>query len=254
MSTASATSSNSALLGNLLTGATGVYGAQAGSADLASGLQTGVNGESNLQGTLSSLFGPETSLNSSSVTALKNALGMNGTSGNASATAAYQSQPGFSSSIQYGNQAINNQAAASGNLYSGATLAALGSYDTGVANQYYNQYVSNLLSSAGLGNTGTTSLASGLTSTQNTISQLQAGIGSANAAGAQGTASALTNLLAGAGVGSALAGAGSSLSSGLSSLFGGSNNNEGADEEYTPYDYGTTSVPSDSYTYDPDLD
>lgn len=94
--------------------------------------QAGIN-ESNAAGTqLTGLLGP-------------------GATG-ASQQATYANTPGYQFAVQQGQNAINRQAAASGNLYSTSTLAGLSQYNTGMASQNYNNYVGQLMSMAGLGN------------------------------------------------------------------------------------------------------
>src|SRR5258708_3360779 len=54
-------------------------------------------------------------------TALGNALGLNGASGNAAATAAFQNNPGYNFQLQQGENAILANQAKTGQLASGAT-------------------------------------------------------------------------------------------------------------------------------------
>lgn len=90
----------------------------------------------------------------------------------------YQNSSGFQNQLETGTKAITNNAATSGLLNSGATLKALDTYGTGLANQNYNNYLSQLsgLVSSGngaasvIGNTGgitnTTSTSKGKTSSK----------------------------------------------------------------------------------------
>ena len=68
----------------------------------------------------------------------------------------FQQQPGYQFQLQQGQQAINNSAAAQGNVLSGGTQKALASYSTGLANQSYNtaynQYVQGQQLGAGIQN------------------------------------------------------------------------------------------------------
>jgi hypothetical protein len=77
-------------------------------------------------------------------TALGNALGLNGASGNAAATAAFQNNPGYNFQLQQGQNAILANQAKTGQLASGATNLDLDQYSQGLANQGWGQYVNNL--------------------------------------------------------------------------------------------------------------
>lgn len=77
-------------------------------------------------------------------TALGNALGLNGATGNAAATAAFQNNPGYQFQLQQGENSILANQAKTGQLASGATNLDLDQYSQGLANQGWNQYVQNL--------------------------------------------------------------------------------------------------------------
>lgn len=83
-------------------------------------------------------------------TMLGNALGLNGAAGNAAATAAFQSAPGYqfalNQGVDQGVRAANAAGAATGNIIQGATQ-----YATNYANQNYNNYLANLSTLAGMG-------------------------------------------------------------------------------------------------------
>jgi hypothetical protein len=78
------------------------------------------------------------------VGALSNLLGLNGAAGTQSALANLQTTPGYQFTLGQGNNAINAAAAANGTLNSGNQLTALANYDSGLAQNTYNQAVSNL--------------------------------------------------------------------------------------------------------------
>jgi hypothetical protein len=77
-------------------------------------------------------------------TALGNALGLNGPEGNAAAVAAFQNNPGYQFQKQQGMDAILANQAKSGQLASGNTNLDLMKYGTGLADQSWGQYISNL--------------------------------------------------------------------------------------------------------------
>lgn len=99
------------------------------------------------------------------VTGLQNLLGLNGQAGNASALQSLQNTPGYQFQQQQGNNAINAQAAATGQLASGNTALALSNYNQGLAGTTYQNAVSNLMPFLNQSNTaasGIGSLYSGL--------------------------------------------------------------------------------------------
>jgi hypothetical protein len=85
-------------------------------------------------------------------TMYSNALGLNGTEGNAAATGAYQTSPGYDFQLQQGEQAGQRAASAAGMLNSGNTLTALTEYGQGLANKDYGSWLDRLngVSSTGL--------------------------------------------------------------------------------------------------------
>jgi hypothetical protein len=154
-------------------------------------------------------------------TALGNALGLNGASGNAAATAAFQNNPGYQFQLQQGENAILANQAKSGQLGSGATNLDLLNYGQGVANQGWNQYVNNLQPYLGAENnaaTGIGGLYSGLGNqlNQNYVNQgnaqygAQTSIGNANAnaqlAGLGASANQLGAIAGGAKLGASIFG------------------------------------------------
>ncbi len=72
------------------------------------------------------------------------ALGLNGTEGNARATGAFQTGPGYQFALDQGTQAALRGASAAGMLSSGNTLAALQDRGNGLASQEYGGWLSRL--------------------------------------------------------------------------------------------------------------
>lgn len=156
-----------------------------------------------------------------------NLLGLNGQDAANSAMSTFQSSPGYQFSLQQGERAVDAGAAAQGMTRSGATMKAEDSYATGLANQTYQSYISNLNSLSNLGITaggGEASVDTGAASNQASIYG-NAATGVSNSIGG-----GLTNL--------------GSTSGGLSSLFssGSSSNADGlayaAQQNATPGQYG----------------
>lgn len=103
------------------------------------------------------------------------ALGVNGADGNARATAAYQTSPGYQFQLDQGLQALDRGAAAHGSLQSGQSDLDYLKYSQGLANQDYGSWLSNLGSSGdilGAGLTGNSTALSNLANlASNTASQ-----------------------------------------------------------------------------------
>lgn len=127
----------------------------------------------------------------SGVTALGNVLGLNGASGNASATQALNATPGYAFQANAGNSAINAQAAATGQN-GGNQALALANYNQGLAGTTYNNYVSQLQPYLGASNAAAggiagvnTGLGNAIAGQDNTLANLNytaaTGIGNANA-------------------------------------------------------------------------
>jgi hypothetical protein len=178
-------------------------------------------------------------------TALGNALGLNGPQGNQAATQSFWNNPAISTAINAGSQNVQRNAAATGQLTSGATLKALQDQAQTTASGGWNNYVSALQPYLGASNAAAsgiagvnTGLGSALNQNQNNIGQLgwAYGTGIGNAQANQNienvqAAAAPWNLLLGLGGmktnaaggtvgGNLLTGLGSGLSSAGSSLLG----------------------------------
>lgn len=72
------------------------------------------------------------------------ALGLNGADGNARATGAFQTGPGYDFAMDQGTQTALRGASAAGMLNSGNTLTALTQFGQGTANQEYNSWLDRL--------------------------------------------------------------------------------------------------------------
>lgn len=172
---------------------------------------------------------------------LLNALGINGASGNAAASAAFQNNPGYQSGLTAGLDAINRRRAAGGMLDSGNADQDAQTFGQNLQNQQYNNWLTSLsginnnalqaTSGAAQGQAGVygglgtlaTNNASDLT---NLLGSTTTGLASANNLQAQGQAAGAKNLL---GLGTSLLGlgtggggtVGSSLLKGVGGLFSG---------------------------------
>lgn len=170
---------------------------------------------------------------------LLNALGINGASGNAAASAAFQNNPGYQSGLTAGLDAINRRRAAAGMLDSGNADQDAQTFGQNLQNQQYNNWLSSL---GGINNNAlqaTTGAAQGqagvygglgtlATNNASDLTNLLGGTTSANMSAnnqqAQGEAAGAKNLL---GLGTSLLGLGTggggtvggSLLSGLGKMF-----------------------------------
>lgn len=75
---------------------------------------------------------------------LGNALGLNGSTGNAAATGAFQAGPGYDFTMNQGLDALERRAASQGQLGSGQTGLDTINYASGLANNTYQQWLQNL--------------------------------------------------------------------------------------------------------------
>lgn len=160
---------------------------------------------------------------------LLNALGINGASGNAAASAAFQNNPGYQSGLTAGLDAINRRRAAGGMLDSGNADQDAQVFGQNLQNQQYGNWLSSLgqfinpeLSATGGAASGQAGVYGGLgtlaTNNASDLTNLLGGATSANMSAnnlqAQGQAAGAKNLL---GLGTSLLG----LGAGGGGMFGG---------------------------------
>jgi hypothetical protein len=148
----------------------GILGLDAGKAvikaskkndELLTGLETKGNkyidaGELKSEGALNSaidVYDPYAKAGTGAVNMYSNALGLNGAAGNAAATGAFQTGPGYDFALKQGEQSALRGASAAGMLNSGNTLAALTEYGQGTANKEYGSWLDRLngLTTTGMG-------------------------------------------------------------------------------------------------------
>lgn len=159
---------------------------------LVGGENNAINTQTGLQGQLSGIYGSQRAVGAGADASLAGALGLGGAAPNYSG---FTNNPGYQFAVQQGDQAINRQASANGNLYTPNTLAMLSQYNTGYASQNYNNYINQLMQSAGLGAQGNSGLAQGLSQSSNNVSQLQQNQGNARAGGTANSTGIASNLL-----------------------------------------------------------
>jgi hypothetical protein len=119
-------------------------------ANQTAGTNTLQTGQTSALGALDSAAGAYTPLSAlgtkygAATTMGLNALGVNGAAGNQAATDAFHAGPGYQYSVDQSLDGINRHAAATGVAAGGNTLAALSDRAGSMADQEYNNWVSNL--------------------------------------------------------------------------------------------------------------
>lgn len=128
--------------------------------------------------------------------------------------------PGYQFAVSQGTQAIQRQAAATGQGYTPNTLDAVGQYVTGTASQNYNNYMSQLQATAGLGAQGNAALAGDTTNISNNTSQATQALGlnTANAAQTLGLNTSGAQQTLGLNTSGAIQGAGNNISTLMQNL------------------------------------
>lgn|GEM_PF-4131369 len=95
-------------------------------------------------GQLGDLYAPMTSAGKGAFDLYNDAIGANGTAGQARATAAFQTDPGYQFSMNQALGAVQRSAASRGGLAGGNATAGILNTATGLADQAYGQFVNRL--------------------------------------------------------------------------------------------------------------
>lgn len=111
----------------------------------------------------------------------------------------FQASPGYQFQLGQGLQSVQNSAAARGGLAGGNTLKALQQYGTGLANQDWYNYLSQLTTLSGVGENAAANLGNNAATSGANIGGALVGAGAANAAGTIGSANALAGGISGIG-------------------------------------------------------
>ncbi|MCJ2012060.1 hypothetical protein [Methylobacterium sp. J-076] len=123
----------------------GAFGYSSAGYDTAKGDVANQYGQTqNYLGQLGSLYQPLTQGGSNAYQAYLNATGANGAAGSQAATSAFQASPGYQYSMDQALGAVQRSAAARGGLAGGNATSDILKTATGLADQGYQQYVSNL--------------------------------------------------------------------------------------------------------------
>jgi hypothetical protein len=203
--------------------AVGAYGVQNAGQAIQQGETAGINTQAQTMKNVQGTWQPQQTLGAGADAALSSSLGLGGQPAN---PANFLNMPGYTFSVQQGEQAAERQAAAMGNAGNSGTAAMIGNQVTGTAMQDYNNYIGQLTGAANLGSTANTGVANAFLNTGGTISQLQQNSGLAQASIDTGVAGQLQGGMGynGSGVsGSGGGGLGGLIGSGLNYLTGGGN-------------------------------
>lgn len=146
-------------------------------------------------GQIQGLYQPYAANGTAASTMLADATGLNGSTGNATATGAFQASPGYNWTVDQSTDAAARKAASLGIAGSGNTLTALGTLGANLANQEYSGWLDRLQTQVGTGMQATAGQAAGF----GAQAQLASGLGSALAANDTGQGNAEATLRAGYG-------------------------------------------------------
>jgi hypothetical protein len=167
--------------------------------------QQGIDAQLSMFNTTQADYAPQIQLGQGASNMLGSIYGIGGVSGAPGSTptsgspspnyAAFYNSPGYQFSLSQGEGAINKQAAAGGNLYSSNTLGAINNYAQGTAANQYNNYINQLTTMAGLGNSASGGVGSAATATGQGVANSFGNIGNANASGILGQSNAFSSAL-----------------------------------------------------------
>lgn len=200
-------------LGSVVGGITGSTAATNGATKAAStqaaASQAGIDEQKRQFDKLVELMSPYVNSGTGALTAQQNLLGLNGNSAQATAVDNIANSDYFKTTAAQGNNAILQNASATGGLRGGNTQAALAQFQPALLNQLVQQQYANLGGLSQLGQAAASGQASAGLSSANSISQLLANKGQAVAGG---------QIAAGNGQQAAI-GQGLSLAGGIGSFF-----------------------------------
>ena len=157
--------------------------------------QNGINTQNNAQTYINSILQPYLNSGTSALTSQENLLGLNGNGAQSTAIQAVQNGSEYQGLKQQGENAILQNASATGGLRGGNTEGALAQFSPQLLQTLIQQQYSNL---AGMSGQGLNATNTGAQTTQNTadnVSNLQVGQGAAQAGGTLGQAQAYNQML-----------------------------------------------------------
>lgn len=200
-------------------------GVQAKSADAATQLQADIYNQNRTD------LAPWRAAGTGALQMLSDALGINGPSGNANATAAFQKSPGYDFAFSEGQKAVDTSAAARGMLRSGAAIKAQTRFGQGTADQEFGGWLGKLAGVAGVGQSATNTTAQGATAYAANAGSTMQDAAAARASGYVGASNAVTG-----GINSLAKLAGNYGLSGLSSNYTAAGGGMYNGQYYAPFD------------------
>jgi hypothetical protein len=185
-------------IGNLVGQITGTSQAASAAQSAAQTEANAANYAANLQNqqfqTLQANLAPYMNVGTQALPQYLSLLGL-GSQGTAGIQSALTNMPGYQFSLQQGLKAAANNAAGSGLNLSGAQQKGLSNFATGLAQNNYNTYLSNLQNAVGTGANAAAGVGNaGMTTAQNVGNLITSGA-SATAAGQVAAGNAQTNLI-----------------------------------------------------------
>ena len=174
----------------------GAYSASQAAKAQQNAAQTAANTQMSIFNKTSANLAPYNQMGQSAVSQLASLFGLGGSNGGvpnaAAATSALTQFPGYQFGLQQGTQALDRSAASQGLLLSGGQLKAAQQYGQGYAMQNaWNPYVSQLNTSAGLGENAAAMVGNQGVQTGANVGASQLAAGQAQASGIIGTNNAI---------------------------------------------------------------
>jgi hypothetical protein len=189
-----------AAVGTVAGGAIASSGARSAARTAANAATSAAQVQQNMFDTTQADIAPQIALGKGAANMLSGIYGLGPTSGTGAPAPApnyssFYDTPGYTFSLNQGENAINRAASANGSLYSTNTLTSLNNFAQGTASTQYNNYVNQLLTMAGLGNAANQTGATAATAAGGQIGSSLISAGNANASGVLGSSNAFSNAL-----------------------------------------------------------
>lgn len=179
--------------GSLLSGVLGGKGAKKAAEAQAAAYQKGIDEQSREFDATQARFKPYNDFGLASMGQLSDFLGLNGNDKQGSAIDALKQSPAFTSLFNTGQDTILQNAAATGGLRGGNTQNSLANFGANLLGQVEQNQIGNLTNGVGIGSGTVTTLGNLGQQNANSISQLLAQQGNAQASGILGQTNAGTN-------------------------------------------------------------
>lgn len=193
-----------AAVGAVAGGAISASGSKSAAATAANAQEQATQAQLSMFNTTQADYAPQLQLGQGAANMLGGIYGIGGVTGGTGGTttgssnanyANFYNSPGYQFSLSQGEGAINKQAAAGGNLYSSNTLGAINNYAQGTASNQYNNYINQLTTMAGLGNSAAAGTSQAATATGQGVANSLGNAGNALGNGILGQSNAFSSAL-----------------------------------------------------------